>query len=76
MPSFSTSVSRRSLLLASAAVPALAALAGCGPNRPGSSSQDGTAIPAEVRTRLHEKLAPQFAFLEQNFGTEFAAQLR
>ena len=40
------------------------------------SSQDGTAIPAEVRTRLHEKLAPQFAFLEQNFGTEFAAQLR
>ena len=40
------------------------------------SSQDGTVIPPEVRSRLREKLEPQFAFLEQAFGPEFTAQLR
>ena len=40
------------------------------------SSQDGAVIPPEIRDRLREKLAPQFAFIEQAFGAEFAAQIR
>ncbi|WP_226346965.1 ABC transporter substrate-binding protein [Agilicoccus flavus] len=77
MPTFSAPVSRRSLLFASAAVPALAAIAGCGPNRPGGTSEGGTALRAvwwgnaQRTTSTQQALA---AFAAANPGTTVASE--
>ena len=40
------------------------------------ASEGGPSVPPEVRAKLREKLEPQFAFLEAEFGPEFTRACR
>lgn len=40
------------------------------------ASDNTLVVPDKARARLREKLEPQFAFIEQTFGPEFARQFR